>query len=154
VLELTPYNLAQRFIGLQEIPGPNDAPFIQFCFSLCGYGPEEPDETPWCSAFVNGIAYICGAPRSRSAAARSWLEIGRFANLTIAAPGWDVVVLKRGRDPQPGPEVIKAQGHVGFFAGVQGTDVLVLGGNQDNAVNVRAFPMSRVLGYRRLGPLL
>ena len=40
-------------------------------------------------------------------------------------------------------------GHVGFVVGRDATgNIMVLGGNQSDAVNVRAFPASRVTGYR------
>lgn len=150
-LSRTPLNLAERFVGLRELSAKGqDHPFIQWCFSVSGYGHDEPDETPWCSAFVNGIAWLLDTPRSGSAAARSWLRVGKQINLTVAEPGFDVVVLKRGSGVQPGPEVIKAQGHVGFFYGLVAEHVLVLGGNQSNAVNIERFPLWRVLGVRRL----
>jgi len=60
------------------------------------------------------------------------------------------VILRRGQGEQPGPDVIDAPGHVGFFAGVSGGSILVLGGNQSDAVNVKAFPADSVLGIRRL----
>ncbi len=60
------------------------------------------------------------------------------------------MILKRGGGKQPGPDVIKAPGHVGFFAGVEEKSVLVLGGNQSDEVNVSPFPVARVLGVRRL----
>ncbi|MCL2915995.1 hypothetical protein L2725_19835 [Shewanella corallii] len=61
-----------------------------------------------------------------------------------------MVILKRGKGAQPGPDVIKAPGHVGFFAGFDGNDVLVLGGNQSDEVNVGRYPASKLLGIRRL----
>ncbi|MDQ1255853.1 MAG: hypothetical protein QG656_447, partial [Candidatus Hydrogenedentes bacterium] len=64
--------------------------------------------------------------------------------------GFDVVVLKRGTGSQPGPEVIKAPGHVGFFSGREGNEVLMLGGNQSDSVNVTRYESSRILGIRRL----
>ena len=40
-------------------------------------------------------------------------------------------------------------GHVGFVVGLQQNgDLMVLGGNQSDAVNIRAFSRSRVSGYR------
>jgi hypothetical protein len=40
-------------------------------------------------------------------------------------------------------------GHVGFVVGQdQQGNLLVLGGNQGDAVNVKAFPLARVSGYR------
>jgi uncharacterized protein (TIGR02594 family) len=150
---MTPFDQAQRFVGeLKELPGQQDDPFIQFCFTKCGYGPDTPDETPWCSAFVNGICWLGRLARSKSAAARSWLTVGQVVTLKDAVPGYDVVILKRGTGPQPGPDVLAAPGHVGFFAGIEGQHVLVLGGNQKNAVTVAAFPVDQVIGVRRLKP--
>lgn len=148
-MTITPYALAQRFIGLHEVPGPKDHAFILWCLSLCGLG-EAHDETPWCSAFLNGIAWLLRLPRSKSAAARSWLNVGRSIPLEQAQPGFDVVVLWRGSAPQPGAHVLEAPGHVGLFAGLEGPDVLLLGGNQGDSVSVARFPKVRVLGVRRL----
>ncbi|CDL85188.1 conserved hypothetical protein [Xenorhabdus szentirmaii DSM 16338] len=40
-------------------------------------------------------------------------------------------------------------GNVGFVVGVaENGDVVILGGNQSDEVNIRSFPGSRVLGYR------
>jgi hypothetical protein len=40
-------------------------------------------------------------------------------------------------------------GHVGFVVGQQQNgDLMVLGGNQSDAINIRAFSRSRVTGYR------
>lgn len=40
-------------------------------------------------------------------------------------------------------------GHVGFVVGQhQNGDLMVLGGNQSDAINIRAFSRSRVTGYR------
>lgn len=41
-----------------------------------------------------------------------------------------------------------AAGHVGFLVGETDGDVLLLGGNQSDAVTVAAFPKSRLLGLR------
>src|SRR5690606_39921274 len=56
-------------------------------------------------------------PRTNSARARSWLRVGITVPIESATKGWDIVVLKRGQGPQPGPEIINAPGHVGFYAG-------------------------------------
>ena len=148
---LTAYDLAQRFVGLKEFSGAKDNGFIVWAHSLCGLGDEQPDETPWCSSWLNAIAWLLRLPRSKSAAARSWLELGTPIPLMDAKPGYDVVIFKRGPEPQPGPDVTRgAQGHVALFAGLQGEHVLALGGNQGNAVNVSRYQISSVLGVRRL----
>lgn len=148
---MTAYDLAQRFVGeIHELNGSDHHPFIQWAHSLCGLGSNQPDETPWCSAWANAIAWTLRLPRSKSAAARSWLRVGVPVSLNDARPGYDVVVLQRGAGPQPGPDVINAPGHVGFFAGLDGPSVLILGGNQGDGVSLAPFPRSRVLGVRRL----
>lgn len=153
-LQVTAYDIAHRFLGHQEIPGEGHSPLIQYAFTLCGYGPNTPDEVAWCSAWAQIPAFVLGLPRSFSAAARSWLQVGVPVDLTSANVGFDVVILKRGQGAQPGPEILKAPGHVGYFAGWadEGLRLLrVLGGNQSDAVTVQTFPATQVLGVRRLG---
>lgn len=149
-MTLTAYDLAQRYVGIKELAGGKDHPLIQWWLSLCGFSADSPDETAWCSAFVNGIAWELRLPRSKSAAARSWLSVGVPVTLWDAKVGNDIVVLKRGKEPQPGPDVIAAQGHVGLFAGLEGEFVLLVAGNQGDAVSVARFPRTSVLGVRRL----
>jgi uncharacterized protein (TIGR02594 family) len=117
---------------------------------LCALGPDQPDTVPWCSSFVNAICWMLRLPRSKSAAARSWLLVGRAVPLHDAQVG-DVVILRRGGNTQ-GPEVIAAPGHVGLFAGADLTRgvVHVLGGNQSDGVSVAGFKAVDVLGVRRL----
>lgn len=148
---MTAFDLAQRYVGIKELAGEKDHPLIQWWLSLCGFSTDAPDETAWCSAFVNGVSWLLRLPRSKSAAARSNLLVGRPIALADAKPEFDVVILKRGGGNQPGPEVTSgASGHVGFFAGLEGDRVLVLGGNQSNGVTIQSFPVASVLGVRRL----
>ncbi len=149
---LTLWQLAERLVGeVKERPGAVHDPFVQWCHESCGLGPESPDETPWCSSFVNRLAWLLRMPRSKSAAARSWLGVGMPVEPSAAiACANDVVVLQRGTGPQPGPEVLRAPGHVGLFGGWDGDHVRVLGGNQSNGVTVALFPVTSVLGIRRL----
>jgi uncharacterized protein (TIGR02594 family) len=150
-LKVTPYDRAKRFISLRELEAKGqDHPWIQAFFTTCGYGPNTPDETAWCSALVNGICWLLEIPHSGSAAARSWLRMGREVNWATVARGFDVVVLKRGDGQQPGPEVLKAPGHVGFYHDHSEEHVWVLGGNQSNAVSIARYPRAQVLGLRRL----
>ena len=146
---MTAFDLAQRFIGTTETPGVASTPLVLAMLKLDASWVAG-DEVPWCSAFCNFVAWLLRLPRSKSLAARSWLQVGRAVALSDATPGFDVVILQRGEGPQPGPEVIQAQGHVGWFAGREGEDVLILGGNQGDAVTVARFPSARILGIRRL----
>lgn len=148
-IELTAYDLAQRFAGIKEIPGSENNPQVMAMLRLDQQWPEN-DEVPWCSAFMNYITWLLRLPRSKDLRARSWLLVGRPVALEEAAPGFDVVILKRGGGDQPGPEVIDAQGHVGLYAGLEYDRILLLGGNQSNTVCVSGYPVNRLLGIRRL----
>lgn len=147
-LSLTAFSLAQRFIGVREVPGASSNPLILALLRLDGTWPEN-DEVPWCSAFVNWVAWLLRLPRSHSLSARSWLRVGRPITIAEAEAGFDVVVLKRDATG-PGPEVLSAPGHVGFFAGRSDTTVFLLGGNQGNEVNVSPYPLTNIIGIRRL----
>ena len=146
---MTAYTLAQRYVGqVIERSGDAEHPLVQWWLSLCGYGLDAKDEIPWCSAFVNGIAWELRLPRSKSAAARSWLKVGTpITIIEDAMVGSDVVILNRGgaQDAsQSGP------GHVGWFAGVETDYVIILGGNQSNGITLQHFPLTKILGIRRL----
>lgn len=165
-MQITAFDLAQRFVGLREIAGPVSNAHILAMLRLDNTWIEG-DEVAWCSAFVNYVCWLLRLPRSKSLAARSWLGVGMSIALENAKPGYDVVVLKRGVGEQPGPEILAAPGHVGFFAGLEGAGsiritgdvlfnspdtrrVMILGGNQGDQVSVVPFPVARVLGVRRL----
>lgn len=148
-MEVTAYSLAQRFVGLAEESGPASNPLIVAMLRLDAKWPKG-DDVAWCSAFVNFVAWLLRLPRSKSLGARSWLSVGTPIALEDAIPENDVVVLKRGRGQQPGPERLDAPGHVGFFAGLDGASVLILGGNQSDAVGIARYAAKDVLGVRRL----
>jgi len=151
-IEITAYDLAQRFVGMTEVAGKVSNPQILAMLQLDQLWPEQ-DEVPWCSAFVNYITWLLRLPRSKSLGARSWLQVGIPIpiNFEDPEPGFDVVILKRGERDQPGPEVIDAPGHVGFFAGIEfPAIVLILGGNQSDSVNISRFLIQNILGIRRL----
>ena len=143
------FDMAERFVGLKEIPGDESNPGVLAMLKLDNEWPEG-DDVPWCSAFANYCAWLLRMPRSKNLRARSWLGVGTPVPLDEAEVGNDVVILKRGGGNQPGPDVLDAPGHVGFFAGLDGSKVLVLGGNQSDQVNVARYPVKNVLGVRRL----
>jgi len=139
---MTLFDLAQRLVGeIAERPGKADHPFIVWCHEATSMGAAA-DEVPWCSSFLNRLAWLLRLPRSRSAAARSWLDVGMAIELDDARPGNDVVVFKRGSDPKAG--------HVAIYAGLDDGRVRVIGANQSNAVTMATFPRESVLGVRRL----
>lgn len=150
---MSPFDLASRFIGVQEVEGSVANPQILAMLRL-DFSHAADDDVPWCSAFVNYVCWLLRLPRSKSLAARSWLGVGREVPLTEARADSDIVVLKRGKEPQPGPDVrYGAPGHVGFFAGYSPAtrSVQVLGGNQGNGVSIAHYPVDAILSVRRLG---
>ena len=66
------------------------------------------------------------------------------------------------RNPEPGDQPAKVlnflrkriadgaglPGHVGIVAGVSGSKVNLLGGNQSNAINIRSFPRAKFIAFR------
>jgi uncharacterized protein (TIGR02594 family) len=95
------------------------------------------DATPWCSAFVNWCMRQAGIAGTGRGLARSWLHWGvPIADCRLGA----VAVFRRGSNP--------AFGHVAFYVGDQSSKLLVLGGNQGNAVNVKPYDRDRLLGLR------
>ena len=139
-VEITAFEMAQRFVGITEVPGTKDNPTVMAMLKLDNSWPQN-DEVPWCSAFANYIAWLLRLPRSKSLGARSWLNVGVPVKLEDAVAGFDVVILARGEPPQ---------GHVGFFAGSSPTMISVLGGNQGNKVSIQEYARDRLLGIRRL----
>lgn len=126
---------ARRHIGTREIPGARHEPKILAWWRAIRRGGIKDDETPWCAAFVGGVLEQCGIVSSRFESARSYLTWGR--PLHTAEIGAIAVLLRDGG------------GHVAFVVGRDAVgNVMLLGGNQGNAVAIAAFPTSRVVGYR------
>lgn len=96
------------------------------------------DDVPWCAAFVNWVLMQAGLPVTKSAAALSFLDWG----LKVKTPKYgDLVVFNYGH----------GRGHVGFYVGEQGGKISVLGGNQDDSVNIKQFTLNTYdIEYRRL----
>ncbi|MBP8813412.1 MAG: TIGR02594 family protein [Laribacter sp.] len=125
----------KKLVGLKEVKGAKHAPEILQMWRDIKRSGIKDDETPWCAAFVGAMLERAGIKSSRFESARSYLDWG----VPLAAPavGCVVVFARSGG------------GHVGFVVGQDNTgNLLVLGGNQADAVSVAAFPLSRVLGYR------
>lgn len=96
------------------------------------------DEVAWCSAFVNWCVKTSGNVGTNMANAQSFLKWGTVVDEPKEG---DIVVFKRGSE--------KWMGHVGFFVRMDGNQVMCLGGNQGNEVNITGYDKARVMGYRR-----
>jgi len=127
---------ARRHVGLREIPGAPTAPAISRWLQQLGAWWRD-DETPWCGVAVAAWMQAAGVgPLPKFwMRARAWADWGQ--PLEGPAHGCVAVFARQGG------------GHVGLVVGRDRADnLLVLGGNQGDAVNVRAFPLDRVLAYR------
>ncbi|MEZ5007223.1 MAG: TIGR02594 family protein [Chitinophagales bacterium] len=133
--------IAAGEIGIKEIHGTQHNPRILEYQEMTGLSFGN-DEVAWCSIFANWCALQANLPMSNAANARSWLNIGRKTSFPV--PG-DVAVLWR-------ESRTSWMGHVGFFMGFShdGKDVFVLGGNQNDEVNISKYDIDRVLEFRRL----
>jgi uncharacterized protein (TIGR02594 family) len=145
----SPYETMSALFGTKEVAGAKDNPLILAMLQTDAAWPEH-DEVAWCAAAMNFTCKLWRLPRTRTLRARDWLKVGEPIRLSDAVPGFDVVIFSRGPLPQPGPAVFAAPGHVGWFAGLDGKDVLTLGGNQGNELCVAPYGLEHLLGVRRL----
>jgi len=126
---------ARRHIGTREIPGAKHEPKILAWWKAIKRGGIKTDEVPWCAAFVGGCLEAVGIVSSRFESARSYLQWG--IPITLPARGCIVVFSRKGGGP------------VGFLEGVDSSGrLMILGGNQGDAVSVAPFDRTRVVGYR------
>ncbi len=126
---------AYRLIGTREIKGLRHNPtIINWLINLGAWWRD--DETPWCGAFVaqmldDSDRYV--VPKYYRA--KAWADDNAMTRLDKPAYGCIVVFNRKGG------------GHVGFVVGKQGNKICVLGGNQNDEVNVKAFSTHNVIGY-------
>ena len=124
-------------LGTTELPGSSANPRIMSYFRKVQRGDIKDDSTAWCAAYLGAMIEDAGYRSTRSLRARSYLNWGRA--ITEARPG-AIAIFSRGANP--------ALGHVGFVVRETSTALLILGGNQSNAVTIATYAKSRLLGLR------
>ena len=133
-------DVARSFVGKHEVE--HAAAIGAFIVRMTGHKLDV-RETPWCAAFVNAVLRASGFDGTKSLQARSFLEFG--TETQVPRPG-DIAVFSRG-DPNG------RAGHVGFYVSEikrnEQIYILIVGGNQMDAVSERLYPKSQLLGYRR-----
>jgi len=139
---MTPFDIARSYIGTTEGAGPADNPIIMEMYASVGHDWVEHDSVAWCAAFVGHCLEKAGIRSTRKLTARSYLDWGVPVETADAQQG-DIGVIPRGSSSW--------QGHVFFVDRIEGQWVWGLGGNQDDAVNVKRYPVSKLLGVRRTG---
>lgn len=135
---------ALKYYGTRTIQGEkNNSDILKF-FEAIGHDWVKNDEVAWCAAFLNYILQISGMENTRKLNARSFLDIGeKVTEPTIG----DIAVFWR-LDPKG------TLGHVGIFVAQDEKNIFVLGGNQQEQVNIMPIPKIRLLSYQRLGYLI
>lgn len=133
--ELKHVAVARSYIGIHEIKGPKHEAKILEWWKLA-HTTFTDDETPWCAGFVSGILEEAGYVSARTGWARGYLKWGT----KLSGPAYgSIAVLERG----------PTSGHVAFVVGRDKFgNLMLLGGNQSDAVNIKAFDPKRVLSYR------
>jgi len=139
---MTPFEIAKTYIGTVEGPGPENNPAIMEMYASVGHDWVEHDSVAWCAAFVGHCLETAGLRSTRKLTARSYLDWGIPVTVDDAQPG-DIGVIPRGSSSW--------QGHVFFIDRIEGAWVWGLGGNQSDAVNIKRYPVSKLLGVRRAG---
>ena len=133
------YELAKKDLGTWEWGDGHNPKVVQY-FKDVGHGWVKDDETAWCAAFVGAMLKRAGMPHTGKLNARSYKDWGDPIDIEHAEPG-DIVVFWR-ESPS------SWMGHVGFYEDHDDNNVMVLGGNQANQVNVTPYPRDRLLAVR------
>jgi uncharacterized protein (TIGR02594 family) len=124
-------------LGVLEGPGDSNNPRILDLYRDAGHPEIRNDTVAWCAAFVGACLQRAGTRNTDSLLARSYLRWGE----AIATPRFGAIaVFSRGTNP--------THGHVGFVVGATAIDIILLGGNQSDAVTVEAISRDRLLSLR------
>lgn len=130
---------AIKLLGTKEVIGEEHNPIIiSWAKEIGGWIGHfyNNDEIPWCGLFVGICAKRARFPfNQKMLSAREWLKWGVPQQEAMLG---DVLVFSR-----------KGGGHVGFYVGEDEKYYHVLGGNQNNSVNVVRISKERLLGVRR-----
>jgi uncharacterized protein (TIGR02594 family) len=136
---------ARTLVGTRETPGPaNNSRIMGWAVRArawlgAAYGA---DAVPWCGLFIAEVMHAAGFKPPRAFVglrAKAWASWGIAVSTTATRP------------PLGGIGVFGREGggHVGFVVGAyRNGDLLILGGNQGDAVNERRFPRTRLIAVR------
>ncbi len=134
---MSPIEYALKEYGQKEIAGDKHNPRVVQYSTDIGNTYVKTDEVAWCSEFVNWCLLQAGIQGTKSAVARSFMTWGeetktpQFGDLVIFA--WDAT-----------------SGHIGFYVNETEHIVRVLGGNQDDEVNITRYKKDRIVSYRKV----
>ena len=111
-------------LGVREIRGSeHSARVLEYHASTRQHLRTDDNDSPWCSSFVNWCISQAGLTGTNSAGSQSWLRWGT----RIATPVYGCIGIISHGD---------GHGHVGFIVGRSRHRLIMLGGNQNNAVRL------------------
>jgi uncharacterized protein (TIGR02594 family) len=127
---------AVKLIGTKEIVGKAHNPIILDWAKQLGIKAYTNDEIPWCGLFIAYCAHKAGVQIVDGPLwALNWAKYGTKESTPMLG---DVLTFKRD-----------GGGHVGLYVGEDRTHYHVLGGNQNNQVNVMRIAKTRLHQARR-----
>lgn len=128
---------AVKHIGVKEIVGKkHNKTILEWAKALGLEKTYTNDEIPWCGLFV---AYCCHAQGLQVVKHPLWaLNWNKYGNVAKVPMLGDVLTFTRN-----------GGGHVGIYVGEDATHYHVLGGNQNNSVNVARIAKNRLSQARR-----
>lgn len=132
---------ALNLYGTKEIQGKDDNPIIMDWAKRVGIERTyTDDDIAWCSLFLMYVVSHTGKPIiGTNLMAQSWLRWGQEASRPELG---DILVFWRGNKNS-------RFGHVAIYVGEDEKYYHVLGGNQDDQVNITRINKNRLLGARR-----
>ncbi len=125
-------------LGVREVSGSRHNPRIVM-YHATTRGGVAPDETAWCSSFVNYCVEQTGLEGTNSKSAMSWHDSAWGSESTTVPREGDIAVFRRREGSSNGSVI---GGHVGFWLGSEDGFITLLGGNQSNAVTISKYPMN------------
>lgn len=136
--DLSWMRIARSYLGQREVKGAVHNAAIVELFKLSGHAWVKDDETAWCAAFVGGVMARAGIPGSGSLAAKSYEGWGQ----PLPRPLYGAIGVKNRAGGAAW------QGHVGFVVGATADAIIMLGGNQGDAVSIASFRRSEFTAFR------
>ena len=128
-------DVARKEVGQKENAdkGKHNARIVEYHATT--KGKFKNDETAWCSSFMNWVMKQAGYAGTDSALAVSWKNYGSKSDGPVVG---SIAVIDRGN----------GHGHVGIVVGRSGNNIVLLGGNQGDAVQYRSYPAKAISEYR------
>lgn len=147
---------AHQEIGVKEVPGDSYHPriyeYMATVNKLSESKKKNDDGTAWCSCFVNWCVEKNGHNGTDDAMARSWEKWRNGKPADSVKPGSDTAALVGDIAVGERESSASGKGHVAFFIAYDEKRdmLLLLGGNQSNAVRYSWYPRESTDPYGRL----